>query len=1293
MGNGTWTGDQLKAISLRGNNILVSAAAGAGKTSVLVERVLRQVTSPDNPLDLERLLVVTFTEKAAAEMKQRVRAALEAAASESKNPGMRRQLALLDRAQISTIHAFCLRVLRRYFYKVDLDPAFRVLDADEAELLRLDAAAELFEDLYDDETSRGEVFRALVERYGGKGIDEGLQSALLRLHDFARTQPSTEEFLRNAGSKARGADMAWLTCLVASAQSDVERALELAAEAEQVCLKDNGPQGYLPAIRDDMSMFREAATLLAALREESEKAASGEAANLDALLSAAASRISSMGHKRLSPVRNCDPVLKEEAFDLRDLAKKAFSPVSRYAFMRPLAEVRRELEGVAPLVSGLCDMALDLDERYTAKKRDRGGVDFADLERYCVEILEKDGGRIAADIRREFDCILVDEYQDTNPLQERILTLVSSQEEGAGNVFMVGDLKQSIYRFRLAEPRLFLEKFKSYRHAADISEGDPPCPGWRIDLSHNFRSRAGVLDAVNAVFSNIMRERVADIDYNDGHELRAGASYPEGNGEFATEVHLVERISAPPAGPGSAESLSGEVDAAAVDADTAGDAEAQADEVEEYEALEKEALVVASRIQELVGGQRPLMVWDPKAKRSRPCSYRDIAILMRSTKGRANAVLEVLAQCDIPCYADTGAGYFRAREVEVALALLSVIDNPIQDIPLAAVLRSPIVGLEPKDLSVIRAYAKKGTFYDAVKAVAHASFESLGALAPPADRLREVLNRFLRDLDRWRTMARKSPLAEVLWNILTETGYHDYVGGLPGGAQRQANLTALCDRAREFDSFGRHGLIRFLRFIEKLQESEGDLGTARALGEQEDVVRLLSIHKAKGLEFPVVFVIDLGKRFNKDDVRQDILLHRDLGVGAVYVDLENRVKYPTALHQAIASRISRDNLAEEMRVLYVALTRAKEKLCIVGSVRGLEKRMWRWRRPDAANAETYLDWVCPVAVPLSEGAGGEPLFRLKVWETPGGNPIPLHAKRKTADAELDWRDISALLPPPPSDPAVYEEVKRRLEWRYPLSVYTTMQAKMSVGELKRRLDGDDEESWRFLPRPTRRLGMEQRKAYSSAVERGIAVHALLSRIDLAQAHSAESVALEAERLRQAGLIPGPGVSDEDVALVAGFFNSRAGISMRECPGRVYRELPFTMKVPASLFVGRLGEAAAALGAEGSGGAGVSPDTVIVQGVIDVLLEDREGLAVIDYKTGHGDISPRVIAYTPQVALYAMAASRIFGKPVKKASIAFLDVGKEAEVDWKGYLSSRGILKSVGNLPEDESVPATFRCPE
>ncbi len=1324
-----WTPEQRLAIEFRGNSMLVSAAAGAGKTSVLVERVIQQVLSPDQPCDIERLLVVTFTEKAALEMKERLRSALQDA--KTKRPDdtrITRQISFLERAQISTIHSFCLSIVKRYFYRVNLDPSFRVLDSNESELLRYEALDEVFEDRYGGDFPDYKFFWGLVEMYGGRGVDETLKETVLRLHDFSKTQPSIEDWFENTldwYAKVRefmnstpqdnpgssGFDemvlrLPWARVLLDCLVTDLDEAISHAEEACAVCLMPSGPEYYLPVIEEELSFFKEAHDLaekVSVALESPEMFSEMQVLGQDGCTFI--SKIRAIGEfkfKRLPSKRNSEaiPELVERAKDYREKAKNAFKGIARNTLMRPSGQILGELRDLVPFIECLVNIVLDLDKKYIEKKKDRGGVDFSDLERYCLEILRQDDFNLAREVRNSYDYVFVDEYQDTNPVQDAILALVSTP----CNLFMVGDIKQSIYRFRLAEPKIFLEKYNTYRYIKENRPVDSDAPGVKISLAKNFRSRKEVVDAVNFLFERIMLKSVAEIDYTKGHRLYLGASYPEESGQALTAgLLLVERNSL------SAEELPGqepsscsegqETGSEAVGSNGAGDQDTldQDSDSEEYEGLEKEALVVASKIQELVDPEKPFKIWDAKKSQFRNCTYKDIAVLMRATKNRANVMIDIFQRCGIPAYSELGTGYFRAREVEVALSLLSVIDNPRQDIPLAAVLRSPVVGLAPRSLAVIKAISPKEEFYDSL-----VDFVALGDIAVQAlwgenseqeaqrlevTCLQKVLSDFLEKLDSWRTMSRRMPLAHVLWNVLGETGYYDYAGGLPGGAQRQANLRALFNRAAEFDNFGRHGLFRFLRFIEKIQESKGDLGTARALGEHEDVVQVLSIHKSKGLEFPVVFVVDLGKQFNMEDLKNDILFHKDLGIGAMYCDLATRVKYPTLAYKANQAQIRKDNLAEEMRVLYVAMTRAKEKLYLAGSARGLAKQIDRWKKPGLSKAVTYLDWVCPAI--LHEQCTP---FHVEIWGVPGAPPVPEPFLSSSFECSVTWNEVKNLVvPDSPEDPVVYPEVKKRLEWDYPYRPYCITPAKMSVGELKRRLDFEDE-IWRFLPSPEKRLAFTGGMA--SGVERGTAVHELLARMDLAKGSCELGVIQEVDRLSSMGFLEKKYIEPEDISRICKFFASPTGKLIVLSPERVKREIPFTMKLDVRLKRS---------GAEGSFGLGYDlgnetacPDEVVldlagghfpssapkesllVQGVIDVIIEDSDGLTILDYKTDSISIAevPRLVnRYKPQVSLYSYSAEKILGIPVKRTALIFLTPGVEEEIDWRGYMSRISVTRT------------------
>jgi ATP-dependent helicase/nuclease subunit A len=625
---------------------------------------------------------------------------------------------------------------------------------------------------------------------------------------------------------------------------------------------------------------------------------------------------------------------------------------------------------MAPLLHVLVDLIVDFGERYQAAKAAKGLIDFADLEHYCLQILSAPGSmpgelypsEAAQAYRKQFAEVLLDEYQDTNRVQEAIVELISTAKPG--NRFMVGDVKQSIYRFRLAEPGLFLEKYKAYRsNKESTSAGE--MNGGRIDLARNFRSRLQVVDAVNFIFKQMMNETVGEIAYDARAELVYGAGYPPSLSDCSVEMLIIDRAK-DGADKSDAFMEESEENSEEFNAESTENVTDPALEAEELETAQLEARTIALQIKGLLGAenQEAFQVFDKRTGGNRPATYRDIVILLRATQAWSPIIIDELKKQGIPAYAELSTGYFSATEVETMLSLLKVIDNPYQDVPLAAVLRSPMVGLTAEDLAQIRVADKSVAFYESVLRTAGQNTQNEN------DELSMKLTVFLEQLEQWRNDARQGSLADLIWSIFRQTGYYDFAGGLPGGMQRQANLRALYDRARQYESTSLRGLFRFLRFIERMKESGGDLGTARALGEQEDVVRIMSIHKSKGLEFPVVFVAGMAKMFNQRDLNEAFLLHKELGFGPRFVDTTLRVSYPTLPSLAIKKRLKLELLAEEMRVLYVALTRAREKLYLLGTVKSLDKLLRGWGRhlsreawylPDfeLAKAKSYLDWVGP----------------------------------------------------------------------------------------------------------------------------------------------------------------------------------------------------------------------------------------------------------------------------------------------------------------------------------------------
>ena len=1336
-----WTDEQLEAIESRGRNLLVAAAAGAGKTSVLVERIVRRITDPDQPVDVDRLLVVTFTNAAAAEMRERISRALTGEID--RRPGskhLHRQLALLGRASISTLHAFCLDLLRQHYYRVNLDPAFRVADETETVLIQADALEDLFERRYAGEGNA--LFTTLVDSYGGQRDDAVLQELVLELYLFSRSTPRPEEWLQglpesfNLPEGASLDQLSWSGALKKGIGIELGGALSALELALRLARRPGGPGAYLANLEVEREMVFDLFQACAA------------GASWDSLY-VAFDEIA-FGRLKACKKEDADEKLAEQVRKIRDGVKKKLAVLQRDYFSRPPEELCADLRVVAPLVRELSGLVLDFGETYRRAKAARGVLDFNDLEHYCLQILEElpqnDGIKeapmpcrelapspVALELRERYEEVLVDEYQDINAVQEAILQQVSRQGENDSNLFMVGDVKQSIYRFRLADPGLFLQKYVDYPTRAESGQAR------RIDLAKNFRSRRGVIEAVNFLFRQLMTPAVGEMEYGAGEELIYAAGYPDAQEgdigpEEIVEIHLIEREN-PAAVPEPAGSPGGD--------EPEESAGAEGGEVEEdLDAVQKEARLVAGRIKELVEGSSgfpPLTVYDRERKACRPVTYRDVVVLLRAVTGYANTYIEEFRQAGVPAFAELATGYFEATEVETILSLLKVIDNPRQDVPLAGVLRSPIVGLNAGEMAEIRLHVRRGDYLDAVVA---ASLSAQGALS-------ERLADFLCRLEGWRTAARQGTLADLIWTLYRDTGYYDFVGGLPGGGQRQANLRALQHRAQQYEATTFRGLFLFLRFIERIREGGRDLGAARFLSENENVVRIMSIHKSKGLEFPVVFVAGLGKRFNFKDLSKTVLFHKDLGLGPQLVDAETRVTYPTVAKLALKQRLKLEALSEEMRILYVALTRAREKLVLVGSARGLPGCARRWCGPvtadgwvlpdgELAGATNCLDWLMPAVARHRDGSG---LRKLGLCEDLPPEFVAANGSRWKVmlDAAVS-RDEADKKP----DPELFERIRRmeplgtvgpraevvraRLEWRYPAAFAVGRAGKVSVTELKRRFDPqaaeEDPSSRDFRPPIGGRPLFLQEERGLSAAEAGTALHLVMQNLDLTKDTGAATITEQVEDMVGWELLTREQADSVSVARIAAFFSGELG--RRVLAGRrVLRELPFTLALPAAeiypgqgeqsgeatlvspnvdndsgqgvlescvvleghssampfsqvsgIYPGQgqqSGEASPVKGFMDGQGilrgdpttpvfsvTGMNPvpgdcngETILVQGVVDCLVDEGDGLLLLDYKSDRIPADQPGLAadrYRGQLNLYARAVESILRRKVKEKYI-------------------------------------------
>jgi ATP-dependent helicase/nuclease subunit A len=1260
----TWTDEQWEAIATRGSNVLVAAAAGSGKTAVLVERIIRRISDETNPLGVDNLLVVTFTNAAAAEMRHRIGAALEKAVARTPSSYLRRQLTLLNRASITTLHSFCMEVLKRYYYLIDIDPSFRIADDTEAQLLRQEAIDQLFEEEYEKEDNA--LFFRLVDSYTGDRGDEELQYLVQKLYEFSRSHPWPDYWLDEMASMYKADDLAafyklpWFDSLRRDVQLELNGALSLARQGADMAQSDGGPLPYLENFNQDIALLEE-------LLEQAQ-------GPWDQLY--AAFQQFKFGTLKRCKASDYDEALVKKAKDLREQVKKIVTGLRDELFAVPPEQSFAFVRDMEPIISKLIELVRRFGERYSALKQEKGLVDFSDLEHYCLKILRDETATpermvpssAALEYRRQFGEVLVDEYQDTNAVQETIIRLVTKDGEAEGNLFMVGDVKQSIYRFRLAEPGLFLGKYKAYTT-------DGQTQGKRIDLAKNFRSRREVIDGTNFIFKQIMTETAGEIEYDTAAELVLGATdYPETEQcDPCVEVVFIDR-SAEKEAKEAADDFS--YDTTADTEEEEGNAEPLALlDTSELEAAQLEARLIAGKIKELVGGgeKGPYLVYDKVSKTMRPVQYRDIVILLRSASQWAAVMAEEFKWQGIPAYAELSGGYFAATEIEVMTSLLHVIDNPFQDIPLAAVLRSPIVRLTAEEMAQVRLAQKEKSYYEAMLAYIE-QHEDINST------LWKKVNEFATSLQRWRTEARQGALSSLIWQIYRETGYYDFAGGLPGGKQRQANLRALYDRACQYEATSFRGLFRFLRFIEKMQAQGGDMGTARALGEQEDVVRIMTIHKSKGLEFPVVFVAGLAKQHNLQDLNGTFLLHKELGFGPKYVDPELRISFPTLPHAAMKRRMRLEQLAEEMRVLYVALTRAREKLFLIGTAKNLPASVEKWSQhvatpswalPDyeLVKGRTYLDWIGPS---LLRHRDFESLYSFIDCPDRAPENIRSHTSRwrvaccpsATLGVALDeeirmQQEIEQAIAegrPVPLTSPYREQVEAQLSWKYDYPQATQYLSKQSVSEIKRRqqaaLQAEDYGGPAYLS-GLFRSDMAERPQFLSekevnAAERGIATHTVMQQLPLDQPLTQEEIAERVEKMIQQELLTRAEADAIRLEQIAQFFQSEIAQKIRDAK-HIYKEVPFNLAISAQeAYPGEWNEQENGVPQE---------ETVLLQGVIDCLIEQEEGWILLDYKTdATADLPDALLQarYRIQLEHYAQAVEKITGKPVLEKILYFFD---------------------------------------
>ena len=1311
-----WTAEQQKVIDVRNRNILVSAAAGSGKTAVLVERIITMISDEKNPVDIDKLLVVTFTNAAAAEMSERIATALEKKVEKDPdNMFLRRQVNLVRNAHICTFHSFCQSVIRNHFNEIGLDPSFRIGDETELKLLQNDVMNDMFEEHYEayglkkeEAAKNGEklsandmAFTDLIESYADGRSDQKVRELVLSLYRFSVSCPRPEKWLeknKKAFQVETLEDMEqqpWLQMLVEHLQMLCGGIAGKYPELIRMCTGVGGPIFYEEALQDDLLFFDEVAHCKS--------------------YSAMYDVISNHKWKTFSR-KKCDTEdaeVKEKVKAGRDAFKKEMKEkvVEKFFFQTP-EEMRQDICALKHPMCMLIDLAKEFRIRYQELKEEKRVVDFNDLEHYALQILldeNDEPSKVAMAYQKEFAEILVDEYQDSNDVQETILRSIAKREPQAPNVFMVGDVKQSIYKFRMAKPELFMEKYDTYTLEDSLYQ--------RIDLHKHFRSRGIVLDSVNEIFQAIMKKSMGKVEYDESVYLNLGnLSFPEGE-RSAKHAELLLYT-----GETLAVSDATEED---FDEDTSGSHGMPSDE--ELSNVEIEARMVLKRIKELTNPDTGLMVADKKTNELRTCGYGDIAILLRTMSGWSDTYLEVLKNAGVPVYTDTRTGYFVAYEVRTILEFLKVLDNPRQDIPLAAVLRSVLGEFSGEELARMRSRYSNMPLIDTVECFAaihelageavtvfkHATEKNVStddlatgehgtshkmesgketisgntelsrSITKEDIELSKKADLFLKRVEEFRKRVPYTSIHQLLEEIYEETGFYDYVSVMPNGGQRRDNLDMLVQKALALEATNKSTLFHFNRYIEKLHKYEVDFGEALGAESTDQAVRIMSIHKSKGLEFPVVIVGGMAKQFNQQDTKSKVVMHLDAGIGADVIDLNLRTKQKSLLKRAIGQISILENLGEEQRVLYVALTRAREKLIMAGMAPKPED-MEQWHLADGemdyftkTKAKNYLDWVGPVIASSDSGR-----FVVKTYGTEDLIVEEMKEQLKSAAKELQFRqwDLETEY-----DKEMREMLQKQQEFSYAFEHEKSIKSKMSVSELKhiameKLLAEDDEElSVRLMDevkvkeKTSGTLKKEAENVKISECEkdtliyeeiplpdflkekeeirgahRGTVYHTVFDKLNLQQILSDEDISQELDRM-----VANYYLTTEEAKVVyrrdiLAFAQSDVGqrIKKADAKNRVWREQPFVIGIPAREVKTEWD----------------SDERILVQGIIDVYFEEEDGIVLLDYKTDKAKDGKHLAdMYREQLKYYAMAIEQMTGKKVKEQILFWATKGEEIKL--------------------------------
>ena len=1213
---------------------------GSGKTAVLVERIINKVLN--EKINIDELLVVTFTNAAASEMRERVLDAIyKKLEEEPENENLQKQITLLNKASICTIDSFCLEVVRNYFYELEnISPNFRIADTSEIELLKQEVIDDIFEEKYEKED---EDFTKLINIYTSYRDDTPLKDLVLKIYSYIQSNPFPEKWLNdkieifNLEDKLEEdfSNTIWGKELLKevreivvdsiTALNRIEKHLSVEPELEKFWQTIRSDIEQLETLKEHTNSWEDAYTI---------------ANNLEFIT---------------WPRKSSNLEIKEKAKEVRDEVKEKIKNISKKILICNSKEANQDIYDMYLVLKKLENLILEFQTEFSKRKREKNIVDFHDIEHFALKILLKtdeegkiEKSEIAKKYQNKFKEVAIDEYQDSNLVQEYILTAVSNNK----NIFMVGDVKQSIYKFRQAMPELFLSKYDTYKKKEEKGENDD----LKIQLFKNFRSKKNVLDFTNIIFQDIMSNQLGDILYDKEEYLNLGANYPEINQNQKTEIHIIQTKEQE----GETQNFDEENERKQIDSTANDNNNIQNDEeVEEHiEDIELEARFVANKIKELI--ENKFQVYDRKKEKYRDIEYKDVVILLRATSKSAPIFEQELINLDVPVFSDSSQEYLDSIEIQTIMSLLKIIDNPIQDIPLVTVLRSPIGKFTDDELIQIRLSDKKDNFYTCMQK----------AKISVDRKLSDKIEQFLNNLDNWRKEQEYLALDELIWKIYSDTGYYNYVSLMPNGMLRQANLRMLFERAKQYETASFKGLYNFIHFIEKIHLSSGDLGAAKIIGENENVVRIMSIHKSKGLEFPVVFLSSTGKQFNLMDLNESILLHQEMGIGVKYIDYEKQVQYDTLSKAAIRNKILTETLSEEMRILYVALTRAKEKLYITGIQKDYDKvkeKMMGQIEQYPLNDENkinsillkkykkYLDWI--MLVYMYEKENITDIAELHIHN----KSELLKLLEKSNDEDIDviglldnynLNDLSVKF-------KSIEDIQNVVESKYKYEASITIPTKTSVTELKelanennrvRRAvenfssDEYSESSYDKFEIPKFMKNEEQEKL--TGARKGTLLHLCIQKLEIGKNYEISDIKGLVNNLKDREIITQLEAENININAIMKFTKSDIWEELKNAK-EVHREEPFYMTIPAKEIYKKDVE-----------------EKILVQGVIDLYYIDKNNnLVLLDYKTDYleNGAEELIQKYDSQLQLYKKALEDALNRKVDKIYIYSTYLGKAIKI--------------------------------